>query len=1598
MIQDEYRSNVKHQVNGKILFAFLVILGSVILSNNVYATHASGADLQYRWISGRTYEVTASFYRDCAGVAAPASISLNARSASCAENQDYTLNLVAGSGQEITFPCRAVQTICTNSGSAYSGYEQYLYKNNITLPQNCTDWIFSFYICCRNCAITTLNSPCSENLYVEGTLNNVIAPTNSSPKFTNIPVAFLCINQSFTYNHGVIDPDGDSLVYSFITPKTYNTSTFTVNNVTFNAGYSATQPLTSSPAVTINSFNGDITMFPTVNGEIGVTAILIKEYRNGVPIGSVIRDMQFLTRDCGTNFLPSASGINGTAVFDTSACPGSTISFTVNSSDPNAADTVTMTWNNGINGATFSTAGALLPQGTFTWTPTPADARSQPYSFTITVRDNSCPLRGSQTYSYSILVPLITASVTSPLFNGFNVACRGGGTGTATAQGNGGGLPYLYSWNPSGQSTQTAVNLISGIHTVTITEVHGCTASTSDTLTQPPAVVSISVSSTTNVSCNGGNDGTITIAGGGGIGPYSYSWNNGQTTPTATGLSFNTYTATVTDQNGCTSQQGITITQPPFLNASISSFQNVTCLGNSNGKINTSVSGGTSPYTHNWSNGDTTGNITGLPPGTYKDTVRDSKGCTQILSQTITQPGSAVSIPSSSVSTTNVSCFGLSDGNANVNPTGGTFPYTVTWSNGDIGNSADTLTSGNYTAHIVDGNGCTFDTIITITEPANLISSFTNYSIAPSGTNIRCNGDTTGRVKIVPAGGTFPYAYLWSNSVTIDSIKNVPAGIYSVRITDSKGCTFSDTTTLTEPTALNDSLRIRNVGCKGESSGGIRAITYNGSPLYTYAWSHGPFVTDTVGNLPAGFYQVTITDTNGCQKIDTVTINEPSILVPLILTSTYIGAVNVLCHGDTSGSATLNVFGGTRPFSYLWSQNGIDSFVTGLGAGFISVRVVDANGCSIIRDTILSEPQPFIYGPTVQNPLCYGDSSGYIVLNTSGSVGPYTYSWSNSGTTDSIGHLSSGFYYAIVQDANNCRDSVAFTLSNPDSLTANTVVSNYQGYNGRCNGDTSSYIALHVTGGSGSYTYQWSNSATVDSISSLSNGTYSVTILDGKGCRKDTSVTLTQPPILSPTISLSLFNGGANVSCNGYIDGVAHSSVAGGVPPYHYLWSNGDVTDSALGLGAGAHTLTVTDSNGCSVVLPFSLLEPTPVAITPTLSNFNGFNVGCFGDSSACITIGTSGGNAPYTYVWDARDTINNSMLCNLPADTFSVRIIDANGCQLDTFFILTTPQPLSDSTVISNFNGVQIQCNGMTNGSIDVSVLGGAGPFTYAWSNSGTSQDLSNLSAGIYQLIITDANSCKDTVAYTLNEPPVLSSAMAFVTNVSCNGLSDGTATVNPANGGTVPYFYNWSNGDSGLTADSLSTGVTNVTVADINNCMKVIPATIVEPAPIVVTTSAKEISCDGKNDGRAAAFVSGGIASYLYSWLPSGGNDSVAVNLPDGTYTVTITDMNNCTETAVAIVKLGDCDLDLPTAFSPNGDGYNDYYIVHGLSRYPKNIFKVFNRWGNEVFSTEDYKNNEWYGQNSTGENLPDGTYFVSFVVKNEDIHRNNFVDLRR
>ena len=304
-----------------LLFLFLA------LTEKVCASHSMGSDITYTCVGPNTYEITLSFYRDCLGIAAEDSAYLDV-SSSCQGLYYVYLLRVPGTGQEITPLCPSEISTC--SGGTFTGIQEYIYKRTVILPGVCTDWTFSYNLCCRNNAITNITSPASWYMYVYATLNNTINPCNNSPTFSNKPVPFVCMGQQFCFNHGAYDIDGDSLVYSLITP--WDSPGY---QISYLFPFTASNPLSSSPAVSFNPVTGDICMTPT-SLEVTVMAVLVQEYRNGVLIGSVERDIQVTVIAC-TNQVPSLSGMNGTSDFTATVCAGDQICFNITSSDADAS-------------------------------------------------------------------------------------------------------------------------------------------------------------------------------------------------------------------------------------------------------------------------------------------------------------------------------------------------------------------------------------------------------------------------------------------------------------------------------------------------------------------------------------------------------------------------------------------------------------------------------------------------------------------------------------------------------------------------------------------------------------------------------------------------------------------------------------------------------------------------------------------------------------------------------------------------------------------------------------------------------------------------------------------------------------------------------------------------------------------------------------------------------------------------------------------------------------------------------------------------------------------------------------------------------------
>ena len=1174
------------------------------------------------------------------------------------------------------------------------------------------------------------------------------------------------------------------------------------------------------------------------------------------------------TGENGPDELSLAAGTHTVTVTDANGCTDVT---SVSITEPNqliAASVVDSNVScNGFadGGATASATGGTSPY-TYQWSnagTTGSITGLIAGTYTVTVTDaNGCTDQSSVTISEPVV--LTAVSVVDS-----NVSCNGFTDGGASATATGGTMPYSFSWS-NGALTASITGVAAGAYTVTITDNNGCTDVSSVSITQPVVLVAATVVDS-NASCNGFNDGGATASGTGGTSPYNYNWSNGATTAAITGLGAGIYTVTVTDVNGCTDQTSVTITEPTPLVAAAIVDSNVSCNGFLDGGASASASGGTAPYSYQWSNGGTTAAITGIAAGSYTVTVTDNNGCTDQASVTITQP---ISLVASTVVDSNASCNGFADGGATASATGGTTPYSYSWSNGGTTASITGVLAGVYTVTVSDANGCTDQATVTITEPAILIAT----SVVDS--NVSCNGFADGGASVTGTGGTSPYTFLWSNGGSTASITGLVAGTYTVTLTDANGCTSTASSTITQPITMVASAVVdSNASCNGFADGGATASATGGTAPYTYLWSNAGTMASMNG-LAAGAYTVTITDANGCTDQASVTITEPSVLSISVISST-----NVLCNGDSTGTAQTATTGGTSPYNYLWSTGESGADELSLAAGVHTVTVTDNNGCTATTTVTISEPVQLIASAVVDsNVSCAGFSDGGATASASGGTGIYTYLWSNSATTASITGVIAGTYSVTITDANGCTDSTSLVISEPIQLVATTVVDS----NVSCNGFADGGATALGAGGTMPYTYLWSNAATIASNSGLVAGTYSVTITDANGCTDSTSVTITEPMVL---IASSVVD--SNVSCFGFADGGATASGTGGTQPFTYNWSNGAVTASISGVVVGTYSVTVTDANGCTDSSAVTITEPVILAVTALLDS----NVTCNGFSDGGVSSTVSGGTMPYTYLWSTGAT--TASMTGIPAGTYSVTVTDANGCTDSASTTVNEPALLVAATVVDS----NVSCNGFIDGGATASASGGTPGYNYLWSNSATTASITGVSAGVYTVTVTDLNGCTDTATVTITEPALLVASVAVDSNVSCNGVADGGATAS-GTGGTNPYSYLWSNGATTAAVTGLVAGTYSVTLTDANGCTDSTSVVITEPIVLVASvTNTLNVLCNGDTNGVGQVGATGGTQPYTYSWL-NGATTPVSTGLGAGSYVVTITDTNGCFDTTTVVI----------------------------------------------------------------------------------------------
>ncbi len=941
------------------LILIMSLAGSFgILPQTSYATHLAGSDISYTCLGGNTYRIDLTFYRDCRGSDAPLGVTIELISASCNQYFSIELDPVLNTGTEITYPCPTLITSCDDSTSGTPGIQQWKYSGIVTMPMQCSDWVISWKYCCRNCDITTMvqQLPCNvgtnPSMYVSTHMDNLNYNCNSSPRFTNIPIAFVCIGQNFTYNHGVVDPDGDSIAFMLVDPLT------DVNSpIQYLPGYSATNPVTSSPALTIDPVTGDIVMTPT-QVEVGVLSVLVLEYRNGVLIGSVVRDMEIYVRAC-TNTLPTASGFNGTNVRDTTICAGTNLCFDIIGNDVDPNQNVFMTWNQGIANATFTVSGFPYPTGRFCWTPTSANISTSPHVFTVAVRDDACPNNGYQTFSYRIYVnsPAVNVSVTDIVCNNQN---NGMVSIVPVNPGN-----YGYLWSPGGQTTSSISNLAAGLYSVQVIDsITGCAGSFSATITNPPLLSA--TASTLTQSCAGSGSAFATITGG--VGPYSYSWDTNpvSTTDTISNLAAGNYTVIVTDSRGCTSASTVNV-QPAtsVISINVDTLSALRCYGDTNGVIGVTASGGSGTLMYSWNTSpvQNTQVANGLAAGAYTVTITDGTGCTNSQTLAISSPLQLqVQLGSSPASCNN------SDGSAFVvSVSGGVSGYSYLWNGGNTNDTLYNVPTGLYDVVITDANNCTIQQSVVVNSQT--------ISLTTSSNSPTCFGDGNGSATVlVQSGGTGPFVYVWNTSPVQNSstATSLSSGTYNVSVTDANNCTAVAQVTITQPTLLTVQAS-SNPACFGSTGVGI-AIASGGTVPYSYSWnpavSGGPVVV-----VPPGTYTVTLTDARGCTASSSTTVTEnPQINIVATTIS------QPTCNGFSNGSIDISVSGGTGTgYEYYWTPGSvITQDLNNITAGVYQIVVGDSYNCTQQLTLQVDQPGPvnsFAGGDTA---ICTGNS---IILN-----------------------------------------------------------------------------------------------------------------------------------------------------------------------------------------------------------------------------------------------------------------------------------------------------------------------------------------------------------------------------------------------------------------------------------------------------------------------------------------------------------------------------------------------------------------------------------------------------------------------------------------
>jgi len=1167
-----------------------------------------------------------------------------------------------------------------------------------------------------------------------------------------------------------------------------------------------------------------------------------------------------------------------------------------------------------------------------------------------------------------------------------NGSTCGNANGAITLAANGGTTPYQYSID-NGITFQSGVNfasLVAANYNVVVQDGNGCTVASTALVVDAPAPT-ISSAMPTDITCYGLANGIINITANGGTAPLQYSIDNGVTFQAAnqfTNVAVGNWQIVVQDVNGCTVTSSALIAQPQQINYIVTTTP--TTCGNANGTITfNNVTGGTGVYQFSIDSGATfqsSNQFANIAVGNWQLIVQDINGCD------VTNTANIINIAGPTlgvVNVTDVLCFAGNTGTATVNQIGGTGPFQFSIDNGatfQSGNNFNNLPSGNLQIVIQDANGCTVAGTAAIAQPALL-----QYNVASA---IATCGNANGNLTLNATGGSGVYVFSIDSGLTFQSssqFTNLATGNYNIVVQDANNCEASGITNITSAPAPVLALTATNdATCFGLNNGSLSVLAQNGTSPFSYTINNGTAQPSANFNgLLAGNYSIVVTDVNGCADSVTAIIAQPTQLIA------NAAAVNVLCNGGNTGSTNVVVNGGVSPYTYQWSGGaGSNAQALNLSASSYTVTVTDANNCTVNASVAVNQPGALNAAPTSGNVTCFGLSNGWASMQATGGVTPYQYTWGHvPANVSTASNLTAGSYSLTVTDANGCTMTQAYSISQPTQIIVNasqTAVSCFGGNNGA--------VIINANGGTGVLNYSINGGTTQSSnqFGNLISGNYSVTVTDANGCTAIAQTQVTQPTQLTSAANAT------NILCFGQSNGSVNVVANGGTPPYNYVWSGGATSSQVLNLTPGTYSVTVTDANGCTIIVSATIAQPTAIAAAiaavPTI---------CIGQNTS-LTASANGGVPPYTFKWNTGYTGNPLAIAPSISTNYNVVVNDANGCTAAPVYRTVDVHPALAVVVSPN----DTICEGESVSLTATPAGGNGGPYTYTW---------------------TGATSTSNTI----NVAPILTTTYIITINDGCTVLpatSSSTVKVNPLPvivfapdpaEGCVPLTVNFSNttlhggdykwqfGDGNTSPDVTPThiytepGVYDVTLEaeSAEGCYNIL---VMDNAVSVYANPIADFTADPPRTTILHPVIQfSDLSTGANRWAWNFGdmfNNTATIPNPEhtyndtGRYAITLIVMNNelCSDTTYGeIIIDGDVSVYIPNAFSPNNDGKNEIFNVYSIGISSANL-NIYDRWGN-LIHLHNSNSPHWDGRNQMDmKPCQQGVYV--YVLKATDIFGKN------